>query len=111
VIKDYRCAVEQEEDWSGWCNKIPALKFKSSWDVKVIPPFCGAIARFTVSKNGSDFVSVYLDCFDALGFMYKNPYWEIYPDHEGENKRFMLNETKQLISAIDKSLKRLARKK
>ena len=58
--------IEHEEDWRGWVDKIPFLKFPISVEWKVIPPFVGAIARFLVRVNGKT-VSVYLDCYDRLG--------------------------------------------
>ena len=72
-----RSAIEKKEDWMRWAQEIPPVHFDSSWDVKVIPPFGGAMARFWISK-GANHVSVYLDVFDRLG-SYGEPYWEIYP--------------------------------
>ena len=55
-------------------------------------------------KNPDDWISVYLDWYDALGFM-GAPYWEAY-SIEGDTARFMLEETSALISAIDGELKK-----
>ena len=72
-LKD-RYNVEKREEWRRWCEEIPELQFPSSWNVKIIPPFGGAMVRFIINEK----ISVYLDCYDSLGFM-GEPYWEIYP--------------------------------
>ena len=104
---DYRSRsnVEHVEEWREWCNKIPALQFDSDWDVKIIPPFGGAMARFTVKKadKADKHVSVYLDVFSELGIMHDEtgnpiPYYEVY---DGENTpRFYLNETDEMMNYI-----------
>lgn len=85
-----------------WMKEIPSLKFPADWEIRIIPPFAGAVVRFLAIKNGSQ-VSVYLDCYDHLGFM-GYPHWEIYPDSEDNNLRFEMNDTEGLINAISKSL-------
>ena len=99
-----RFDVERDEDWRKWIEKIPALNFKEDWDVKVIPPFGGAIARVMIVKKGNPekHVSVYLDCYDALGCM-GEPYWEMYP-YEGDTYRALLNNTDDLIEKITEVL-------
>jgi hypothetical protein len=94
-------------EWDRWCREIPKIKFKRTWDVQVIPPFAGAVVRFVVSK-GKARVSVYLDCYDNLGY-FGEPHWEIYPDSEDTNARFAMNDTETLLKEIDKSLKAQAR--
>lgn len=96
-----RHKVEAAEDWRGWCNKIPAIKFKADWEVKVIPPFAGAIARFLVSHNGNT-ASIYLDCYAKLG-AWDEPYWEVFP-FEGDVGRCRMAETETLLSMIESSL-------
>lgn len=101
---DYRSRsnVEHVEKWREWCDKIPALQFDSDWNVKIIPPFGGAMARFT-AKKADKHVSVYLDVFSELGAMYDEagnpiPYYEVY---DGENTpRFYLNETDEMMNYI-----------
>jgi len=48
-----RFNVERTEEWDKWMQKIPALKFSSDWDVKIIPPFGGALTSFYVKESGS----------------------------------------------------------
>jgi len=95
MTKNLDCAREYE--WDKWRGEIPAIKFKSEWEVKVIPPFAGAIVRFVV--NG---VSVYLDCYDILG-CFGEPYWEIYP-YEGDTYRCKMNNVDELLEAIQHSI-------
>lgn len=97
-----RYQIESDERWTDWMRSIPSLKFLPEWEVKVIPPFGGAMARFRVS-HGDKSISVYLDVYDCLGCM-GEPYWEIYP-YEGDTFRCLMNETEELIEAIDKALK------
>lgn len=90
-------------DWRGWSCKIPALKFDPSWKVQIIPPFCGAVIRFRVEKDGCDsYVSIYLDCYDILGRV-GSPYWEIYP-YEGDTYRVPMYDTEALIEGIRHAL-------
>lgn len=86
-----------------WRQEIPALQFPADWQVKIIPPFMFAVVRFTATC-GSGSVSVYLDCYDMLGYG-GEPYWEIYPDGDtGDPKRFAMDNTVDLLAAIQKSL-------
>lgn len=96
-----RYKIEEREKWREWAFKIPWLKFPEGWEVRSVPPFGGAIARFHV-KNGDDFISVYLDCFDTLGCV-GEPYWEVYP-YKGDCTRFLLNETDGLLRCIQEIL-------
>lgn len=99
-----RAQVERDEEWIKIIQQIPSLRFPASWSIQIIPPFCGAIARFIVTK-GDARVSVYADFYEVLGF-FGGPHWEIYPDASGENERFAIAETGPLISEIGKSLAR-----
>jgi hypothetical protein len=96
-----RYEVERSEKWRDWCPQIPKLHFKEEWEVKIIPPFGGAIARFTVSYNHKH-CSIYLDCYSRLGLV-DEPYWEIYCD--GECARFFLNEHEEMMEHIQNCLK------
>lgn len=87
-------------------NSIPFLTFKEHWEVRISFPFYGAAARFLVRKKGScNCVSVYLDTTDSLGFV-GEPYYEIYPNKNGDNERFLLDEESIscMMSAIEESL-------
>jgi hypothetical protein len=97
-----RYDIEEKEKWREWIAKIPAINFPSEWAVKVIPPFCGAMARFLVQENGKT-VSVYLDCHAALGAC-TAPYWEIYP-YDDDTFRCAMNDVDELLGAIRHSLK------
>ena len=44
-----RYKIEKAQDWRGWIAKIPAIQFDPGWQVQVIPPFSGALARFRVT--------------------------------------------------------------
>jgi hypothetical protein len=104
-----RSKIELDEGWRDLVNRIPAVRFRPDWDVKIIPPFAGAKARFWVSRGNAN-VSVYLDEGDALGFMGGKAYWEIYPAAEGDTARFYLEDAGEMIEAVRKSINRQARR-
>lgn len=97
--------MEEQFEWRKWCAEIPYLNFDADWLVSVIPPFGGAVSRFRVKhkKNPNREVSVYLDCYNRLGYMDK-PYWEIYPAKGGDTDRFFIEETEELLNGIRESL-------
>lgn len=68
--------VEQIHDFKGWSHKLPAFHFDKEWDVKIIPPFAGAIIRFVIDYNGKH-VSVYFDAYSELGWMYDEDQFHI----------------------------------
>lgn len=96
-----RFEVEKEENWREWCQKIPYIKFKKEWNIKLIPPFAGAMVRFLIEMNNKN-VSVYLDCYDGLGY-FGEPYWEVYhvDDYVG---RVAMNDVDGLMALIETSL-------
>lgn len=109
-----------EEEWHKRRTLIPAFSFPSSWLVAIIPPFGGATARFvcwnkpadswvTFDREKARGVSVYLDFDHALGYYgadmsVPEPYWEIYPNAQGDNERFDLSDTDGMLGAIALSL-------
>lgn len=95
-------------EYEKWIKEIPYIKFKKEWEVKVIPPFMGAIVRFKIKYKGFT-ISVYLDCYDLLGW-YGEPYWEIYPYCE-DVFRCNLRDTKSLLNAIEDSFNNLLERK
>ena len=99
TLKRYQ--LEQDEKWRDLLPQIPTLKFKPEYEVKIIPPFGGAIARFLISIEGQHICSVYLDFYDRLG-IYGEPYYEIYPSSDRDIARFNLRETDLLMQEIEK---------
>lgn len=110
-----RSRVESAYEWRKWQKEIPFLNFKEDWNVKVIPPFGGAVARFIVSlkDNENTWISVYLDCYHELGYFGSPnedpvPYWEMYPYQYEDYKdtyRCAMNDTEELLKKIDEQLK------
>lgn len=104
-----RSIVEKEYEWMKWVKEVPSLTFKEDWNVKIIPPFAGAVARFQIKHREDEdtFISVYLDCYNELG-CFGEPYWELYPyvcDEYEDVYRVRMNDTQELLEVIDKQLK------
>lgn len=97
-----RPLIEKKEGWREAIGEIPFLSFPKGWEIQVIPPFGGAMARFCVRKGEAE-VSVYADFNDALGIV-GQPYWETHPNTDDDCDRFLINETDELIASISKSL-------
>jgi hypothetical protein len=102
---------EKLHEWDKWLPEIPYINFPSSWDVKIIPPFRGAICRFRVKlknvENDENFISVYLDCYDQLGF-FGEPYWEIFPIQSGDVYKIKMNDVDKLVKKITEALQDLS---
>ena len=101
--ENHRRAIDIAEDWRSLQNSIPFIKTQPGWEIKVIPPFGGAVARFLVRNESGKSASVYLDCFDRLG-CYGEPYWEVYPVGDDVG-RCPMADVESLVSLINKSFK------
>lgn len=91
--------MEKEFEWRAWSQKIPFIPFPKGWEVQIIPPFCAAIVRFRVNTPKRKGISVYLDGYEQLGH-FGEPHWEVYPDVEGNNSRFAMNDIDGLLKCI-----------
>lgn len=106
-----RLYLEQAECWLKIIPQIPSLNFPPEYQVQIIPPFGGAMARFrvrTAEMPPKEFVSVYLDFYNSLGYM-EGPYWESYGG-SGDPERFMLDDTNGLLSEIANQVKEMESK-
>lgn len=99
--KSLRARADQIYEYRDWSKRIPPLHFKYEWNVKIIPPFSGAIARFFIEYNERH-ISCYLNCYDELG-CYGEPYWEIYP-YQDDVWRCGMMETEELMKKIEEVL-------
>lgn len=98
--------LEQLQEWHKWANEIPYIQWPHGWLVKAIPPHTYAVLRYWITKPKlQDAVSVYLDCYDALGH-FGEPYWEVYP-YNDDVFRCKMADTKSLLRAIKISLMQL----
>jgi hypothetical protein len=68
---------------------------------EVIYPFGMVVARvvFFERANPQNKVSTYLDAFGSLGAVRK-PYFELYPNLEGDTTRYMLDAEAQMYSDV-----------
>lgn len=95
--------------WRSWTIKsIPFLKLDPDWEICIIAPFGGAMARF-VLKKGEHTISVYMDTLAALG-CWETPHWEIYPNATDDNERFALTDPERMLDAIRSSFEAMAAK-
>lgn len=91
--------VEDKYEWRKWVKEIPYIQFPKEYQVKVIPPFHGAVARFLVKHpRVEETISVYLDCYDELG-VFGEPYWEMYP-YEDDIYRTKMENVDDLLEHI-----------
>lgn len=100
-----RYRIEEAENWRGWCDSMPFLPFPSSWEVRILPPFGGALARFSVRKRGGTrTVSVYFDAYGTLGAA--TDYWEVFCGEMSayHTHRFYRGEVPQLMACIQDQL-------
>lgn len=74
-----RARIEEAENWREVAlHKMPFIKFPSDWEIAVIPPFGGAIARFRVKLPNGKIKSVYADLYGNIKGSFR-PCWEVYP--------------------------------
>jgi hypothetical protein len=99
-------------DWDRWAQRIPCIKFKSDWSVRIIPPSRGVMVRFLVRRGEVGEVSVFLDCHTFLGYFVNGdiePYWEVYPFEVKGIERVAMDDVQGLLDAISKSLDYMAK--
>lgn len=100
------CKYDTLQETRKWAKELPYLHFKQEWNVKIIPPFGGAIIRFCIDYNGKH-ASVYFDGYSELGYMCDEndepiPYFEFY---DGDDcYRYYMNESEKMMEDIEKFL-------
>ena len=91
-------------------DKVKGLRFDPSWEVFVVPPFGGAMARFVVRK-GEKTVSVYCDWFAELGrYKSHDPYWEVCP-YKDDVRRFDIFDVDGMMEAVRDEIGDVKRKR
>lgn len=105
-LLEARTLIECHYEWRKWSREIPYIKFPGNWEVKAIPPFGGAIIRYVIKhENSNDDISIYLDCYGELGAV-GEPYWELYPDIDGDAFRCGMNDIDDLLEKLHTLLDR-----
>ena len=102
--------MERSFEWGKWNKEIPFIPIYKDWEIKIIPPFSGAVVRFLVREPGGDDISVYLDCYDILG-CYGSPYWEIYPAADGDVERYKMEDVDGLLDGLERALEKIGENK
>jgi len=103
-----RHKIEKEEKWDEYNTAMPFIPVLEDWEIRILPPFGGALMRFQLQKGKRHF-SIYFDATGALGIM-TSPYWEVYPmilkevDENGnpieDTMRYYQNEFREMIKDI-----------
>ena len=72
-MKNYKLMAEYSDlmEHHKWSSQIPYISFPLEWQVKVIPPYGGAVIRFLIMQGAAK-VSVYLDCYDNIGCYHRS---------------------------------------
>ena len=96
-----RTELETSDEWRRWAETTPFIRFPPEWEVRIVPPYGGAIARFYV-RYGDNQCSVYLDCYNRLGY-FGAPYWEVYPI-DNDTARVPMEDVPGLLELIRQSL-------
>ena len=96
------CEYDRVQETRKQMTELPVLHFEKEWDVKILPPFGGAVIRFWINYNGKH-VSVYFDAYSELGYMVDEndnpiPYFEFY---DGEDcYRYYMDESEKMMEDI-----------
>lgn len=103
-----RFKVEAEKRWQDWVDKMPTLHFDRDWNVRIIPPFRGALARFWIDHKDKH-VSVYFDAYNRLGFHVDEngdpkPYFEMHDKTTGDTERYNMDEVDAMVDDIRRIL-------
>jgi len=81
-----------------WAAEIPFFKLPPHISIAVIPSFAGALARFLLrNETTKKEVSIYFDAYNFLGFYGEQPYWELFPNLEGDTSRYEMLKVDELI--------------
>lgn len=94
-----RYKIEDSEKWRDFIKTMPYITFPADWQVAIIPPFGGAIARFRVKLPTGQERSVYFDAYEKLGYYGGEPYWEVYP-YQGDIGRCDMDDVSTLLEMI-----------
>jgi hypothetical protein len=93
-----RYQIEEQDRWHKVIPEIPYIQFPAEWQIRVIPPFGGLIARFNVKLPSGLEKSIYLDYYDRAGCV-GHPYWEVYPV-QGDCGRCSRDDVAELLKLI-----------
>ncbi len=93
-----RYKIEEVEKWKDFTVSMPFIKFPPDWEIQMMAPFNGALARFRVKLPSGAEKSIYFDAHNALGYM-DGPYWEVYP-HQGDVGRCYQHDVAELLKMI-----------
>jgi hypothetical protein len=100
-LQQRRGAVERDEGWRDWLFTIPEIPVQPGWRVRPLPPYAGALARFSVVNTRGEFKSVLLDAWDRFNVRpVTGPYWEVSPV-DGEPAKCDMADVDELVRLIE----------
>ena len=104
-ILDLSTQLEEKAKFNKRSKLIPIIEWPPEVKVKFDTPWGGAAARFRMySKDESSWVSFYLDTQDVLGSHGGQPYWEMYPNEDGDTSRCGIEDLQDLINEAAENL-------
>ena len=95
-------AYAKEMESYKWALKIPFIRFPMHWQVRILPPFIGAVVRFEV-KYKDILVRAALDCYGLLEYSELPQYWSITSMHS-DIQTCAMEDTEELIKLIEQTL-------
>lgn len=103
-MSKHKVSVEYAREMESykWALKIPFIRFPMHWEVRVLPPFIGAIVRFEIRYKNA-IVRVALDGYGMLEYSEMPQYWSITSMHT-DVQTCDMNDTESLIKLIEQIL-------
>ena len=104
IMSKHKVAVEYAKEMESykWALKIPFIRFPMHWQVRILPPFIGAVVRFEV-KYKDILVRAALDCYGLLEYSELPQYWSITSMHS-DIQTCAMEDTEELIKLIEQTL-------
>ena len=100
MIESHR--YESKKGFKKWSMKMPYFKMKDDWEIRVAPPFGGAVARFSIKGLNKE-ASIYFDVDDSLACV-GEPYWELMFTNADDVERFLFDEFDSLYKRLCEEL-------
>jgi len=103
IMSKHKAAVEYAKEMESykWALEIPFIRFPMHWQVRILPPFIGAVVRFEV-KYKDILVRVALDCYGLLEYSELPQCWSITSMYS-DIQTCAMEDTEELIKLIEQT--------